>query len=96
MLWHNHAPRRYIYALQSLSHALLLSPQNPSYFLQYAEMAYLAEDVPLALKMFLHTVDMTDDDDDDLAPSDSIPTGITLRAWFGVKLVSPDLVMDVS
>ena len=89
-------PRRYTYALQSLSHALLLSPQNPSYFLQYAETAYLAEDVPLALKMFLHTVDMTDDDDGDLAPSDSIPTGITLRAWFGVKLVSSDLIIDIS
>lgn len=79
--------QQYTYALQSLSHALLLSPQNPAYFLQYAETAYLAEDVPLALKTFLQTVDMTDDDDGDLAPSDSIPTGITLRAWFGVKLV---------
>ena len=29
-----------------------------------------------------------DDDDEDVPPSDSIPTGITLRAWFGVKLVS--------
>ena len=79
--------QQYTYALQALSHALLLSPQNPSYFLQYAETAYLAEDVPLALKTFLHVVDMTDDDDGDLPPSDSIPTGITLRAWFGVKLV---------
>ncbi len=78
---------QHTYALQALSHALLLSPQNPAYFLQYAETAYLAEDVPLALKMFLQTVDMTDDDDGDLAPSDSIPIGITLRAWFGVKLV---------
>ena len=79
--------QQYTYALQALSHALLLSPQNPSYFLQYAETAYLAEDVPLALKTFLQAVDMTDDDDGDLAPSDSIPMGITLRAWFGVKLV---------
>ena len=78
---------QYTYALQSLSHALLLSPQNPTYFLQYAETAYLAEDIPLALKTFLQAVDMTDDDDGDLAPSDSIPTGVTLRAWFGVKLV---------
>ncbi|CDO72111.1 hypothetical protein BN946_scf184962.g54 [Trametes cinnabarina] len=79
--------QQYTYALQSLSHALLLSPQNPSYFLQFAETAYLAEDIPLALKMFLQTVDMTDDDDGEMAPSDSIPSGITLRAWFGVKLL---------
>ena len=46
----------------------------------------LAGDVPLALKMFLVAVDMTDDDD---APADSVPTGLALRAWFGVKLVRP-------
>ena len=50
--------------------------------------SYLANDLPLALKMYLQVVDMTDDDDEDVPPSDSIPTGITLRAWFGVKLVS--------
>ncbi|KAM5545952.1 hypothetical protein V8D89_000078 [Ganoderma adspersum] len=86
--------QQYTYALQSLSHALLLSPQNPSYFLQYAETAYLAEDVPLALKTFLHVVDMTDDDDGDLAPSDAIPTGITLRAWFGAKLCTRKLISE--
>ncbi|KAI0356961.1 TPR-like protein [Trametes cingulata] len=86
--------QQYTYALQSLSHALLLSPQNPSYFLQYAETAYLAEDIPLALKMFLQTVDMTDDDDGDMAPSDSVPTGITLRAWFGVKLCTRKLITE--
>ncbi|KAI9056396.1 TPR-like protein [Trametes sanguinea] len=86
--------QQYTYALQSLSHALLLSPQNPSYFLQFAETAYLAEDVPLALKMFLQTVDMTDDDDGDMAPSDSIPSGITLRAWFGVKLCTRKLITE--
>lgn len=79
---------RYAYALQSLSHALLLAPQNPFHFLQFAETAYLALDIPLSLKMYLQVVDMTDDDDEDLAPIDSIPTGITLRAWLGVKLVS--------
>ncbi|RDX52550.1 TPR-like protein [Lentinus brumalis] len=85
---------QHTYALQALSHALLLSPQNPAYFLQYAETAYLAEDVPLALKMFLQTVDMTDDDDGDLAPSDSIPIGITLRAWFGVKLCTRKFITE--
>ncbi|KAJ8475441.1 hypothetical protein ONZ51_g6543 [Trametes cubensis] len=86
--------QQYTYALQSLSHALLLAPQNPSYFLQFAETAYLAEDIPLALKMFLQTVDMTDDDDGDIAPSDTIPTGITLRAWFGVKLCTRKLITE--
>ncbi|KAI0772768.1 TPR-like protein [Trametes elegans] len=86
--------QQYTYALQSLSHALLLSPQNPSYFLQFAETAYLAEDIPLSLKMFLQTVDMTDEDDGDMAPGDSIPTGITLRAWFGVKLCTRKLITE--
>jgi hypothetical protein len=34
--------------------------------------------------MYLLAVDMTDDDD---APIKSIPTDVTLRAWYGVKLV---------
>ncbi|KAI0074918.1 TPR-like protein [Panus rudis PR-1116 ss-1] len=86
--------QQYTYALQSLSHALLLSPQNPFYFLQFAETAYLATDIPLSLKMYLQVVDMTDDDDEDLPPSDSIPTGITLRAWFGVKLCTHRLISE--
>ncbi|KAI0827461.1 TPR-like protein [Trametes gibbosa] len=86
--------QQYTYALQSLSHALLLSPQNPSYFLLFAETAYLAEDIPLSLKMYLQVVDMTDDDDGDMAPSDSIPSGITLRAWLGVKLCTQKLITE--
>ncbi|KAI0634199.1 TPR-like protein [Trametes polyzona] len=86
--------QQYTYALQSLSHALLLAPQNPSHFLQFAETAYLAEDIPLALKMFLQTVDMTDDDDGDVAPSDTVPSGITLRAWLGVKLCTHKLITE--
>jgi len=78
--------QQYTYALQSLSHALLLSPQNPFYFLQFAETAYLANDITLSLKMFLIAVDMTDDDDGPVPPQDSIPSGLTLRAWYGVKL----------
>ncbi|OBZ76321.1 ER membrane protein complex subunit 2-A [Grifola frondosa] len=85
---------RYTYALQSLSHALLLAPQNPSHFLQFAETAYLAGDITLSLKMFLTVVDMTDDDDGDVSPSDSIPTGMTLRAWFGVKLCTRRLLTE--
>ncbi|PCH36887.1 TPR-like protein [Wolfiporia cocos MD-104 SS10] len=86
--------QQYTYALQSLSHALLLAPQNPFYFVQFAETAYLAGDIPLALKMFLVTVDMTDDEDGPVPPQDSIPTGLTLRAWYGVKLCTNKLITE--
>lgn len=51
---------RYTLSLQALSHALLLAPQNPFYALQFAETAYTAGDIPLALKTFLMVVDMSD------------------------------------
>ena len=80
---------RYDHALQALSHALLLAPQNPFNVIHFAETAVLVPDIPLALKMFLQAVDMTDDEEQDgIAPSDTVPTGLVLRAWFGVKLVS--------
>lgn len=76
---------RYTYALQALSHALLLSPQNPFTFLQFAETAYSSGDVPLALKMFLIVIDMSEEE------ADAIPLGISVRAWWGTKLVrEPD------
>ena len=65
---------RYTYALQALSHALLLSPQNPFTFLQFAETAYLSGDVSLALRMFSVIIDMSEDD------VDAIPLGISIRA----------------
>lgn len=67
-------------------HVLLLAPQNPFYVLQAAETAYTAGDVALAIKMFLTVVDMTDGDDCE-PPGESAPVGITVRAWYGVKLV---------
>ena len=79
-----HAGFRHNYALQAISHALLLAPQNPFYVLEFAEIAYSSGDMPLAVKTFLMAVDMTDDED---APITSYQTGITLRAWYGVKLV---------
>ena len=63
---------------------LLLAPQNPFYVLEFAEIAYASGDIPLAVKTFLMAVDMTDDED---APITSYQTDITLRAWYGVKLV---------
>jgi len=64
---------------------LLLTPQNPFYVLQAAETAYTAQDIPLAMKFFLMAVEMTGGDNEDATPP---PTGITLRAWYGVELVS--------
>ncbi|PSR75669.1 hypothetical protein PHLCEN_2v8960 [Hermanssonia centrifuga] len=81
--------QQYTHALQALSHVLLLAPQNPFHVLHFAETAFLVPDVPLAFKMFLQAVDMTDDEDQDgVSPGDTVPTGLALRAWFGVKLVS--------
>ncbi|KAL1731522.1 hypothetical protein EV714DRAFT_248822 [Schizophyllum commune] len=82
---------QYTPALQSLSHALLLAPQNPFYFLQFAETAHSAGDVPLALKMFLIVVDMCDRDLP-TAAKDAVPTGLAVRAWWGVKLCARQLL----
>lgn len=79
-----HAYFRHNYALQAISHALLLAPQNPFYVLEFAEIAYSSGDMPLAVKTFLMAVDMTDDEE---SPITSYQTDITLRAWYGVKLV---------
>ncbi|KIK55581.1 hypothetical protein GYMLUDRAFT_47797 [Collybiopsis luxurians FD-317 M1] len=73
---------QYTSALQALSHVLLLAPQNPFYVLQFAETAYTADDIPLAIKMFMLAVDIADRH----ASEESIPTGASVRAWYGVKL----------
>ena len=67
-------------------HVLLLAPQNPFYVLQAAETAYTVGDLALSIKMFLMVVDMTDGDDSE-SLVESTPLGITVRAWYGVKLV---------
>ena len=58
-----HETYRYDYSLKLLSHTLPLSPQNSIYTLQFAETAYTAGDFPLALKVFLVVIDMSDVDD---------------------------------
>ncbi|KAJ3840945.1 hypothetical protein F5878DRAFT_532671 [Lentinula raphanica] len=73
---------QYTSATQALSHALLLAPQNPFYVLQFAETAYTADDVPLAMKMFMLALDIMDRN----VSEESIPTGVSVRAWYGVKL----------
>jgi len=64
----------------------VLTPQNPFYVLQAGETAYTAQDIPLAMRFFLMVIEMTGDDDDVAVPLP--PTGITIRAWYGVELVS--------
>ncbi|TFK31869.1 hypothetical protein BDQ12DRAFT_659923 [Crucibulum laeve] len=81
---------QYTSSLQALSHALVLAPQNPFTALQFAETAYTAGDLPLALKMFLVVTEMVERDIP--APEDSAPTGISVRAWWGVKLCSRRLI----
>ncbi|KAJ7481637.1 hypothetical protein FB451DRAFT_1130011 [Mycena latifolia] len=85
---------QYILALQALSHVLLLAPQNPFYELQFAETAYTAGDLPLALKTFLVVVDMCERDLD--SPEQKSPVGISVRAWLGVKLCSRRLMINSS
>lgn len=82
---------RYTLALQSLSHALLLSPQNPFTVLQFAETAYTAGDLPLALKMFLLVIDM-----DDESAAKEPPQGYNIRAWYGIKLCTRRLIQSPS
>ncbi|KAG6336660.1 hypothetical protein ID866_2441 [Astraeus odoratus] len=84
---------QYEYSLQALSHTLLLVPQNPVYVLQSAETAYTAGDLPLSLKMFLTVVDMSDNDDSG-SFAESTPLGITVRAWYGVKLCTDRMSRD--
>ncbi|CAK5263360.1 unnamed protein product [Mycena citricolor] len=85
---------QYSNSLQSLSHALLLAPQNPFYVLQYAETAYTAGDIPLALKYFLVAVDMLERELD--SPEAFPPSGIAVRAWLGVKLCARHLMDNSS
>ncbi|KAJ7291138.1 hypothetical protein C8J57DRAFT_1429703 [Mycena rebaudengoi] len=85
---------QYILALQALSHALLLSPQNPFYLLQFAETAYTAGDLPLALKTFLVVVDMCERDID--SPAQKPAMGVSVRAWLGIKLCSRRLMINSS
>jgi len=84
---------KYEYSLQSLMHVLLLAPQNPFYALQAAETAYTVGDVALSIKMFLTVVDMTDGDDSE-SLVESTPLGITVRAWYGVKLCTRRIAQD--
>ncbi|KAH6910629.1 tetratricopeptide repeat domain 35 [Coprinopsis sp. MPI-PUGE-AT-0042] len=86
--------RQYTSGLQALSHALALNPQNPFTFMEFAETAYSAGDLPLALKMFLVAVDMIERDID--SPESKPASGLAIRAWWGVKLCSRHLIESPS
>ncbi|KAF7329893.1 TPR-REGION domain-containing protein [Mycena kentingensis (nom. inval.)] len=83
---------QYTQALQALSHVLLLAAQNPFYFQQFAETAYTAGDLPLALKYHLIVVDMCERELDDA--KNTRPTGLAVRAWMGVKLCSRQIILN--
>ncbi|KZS90519.1 TPR-like protein [Sistotremastrum niveocremeum HHB9708] len=82
---------QYTSALQCLSHAMILAPQNAFYILEAAETAYSAADIPLALKFYLRVVEMLDEPPTS-GTTPSRPEGPTLRAWYGVKLCARDLL----
>lgn len=73
---------------------MILAPQNAFYILEAAETAYSAADIPLALKFYLRVVEMLDEPPSS-GTTPSRPEGPTLRAWYGVKLVSPDRHLNV-
>lgn len=77
----------YTHALQALSHAMVLAPQNPFYVLQFAQTASINEEIALALKMYLRTAEMIESDEDDGFLHDA--NEVARQAWLGVKTVSP-------
>jgi len=80
----------YPQSLSAISHTLLLNPQNPFHVLRAAETAYTAQDVTLALKFFLRTVEMMDDADDGTGNGGT--AGAMTRGWYGVKLCARRLL----
>ncbi|EGO01303.1 hypothetical protein SERLA73DRAFT_179463 [Serpula lacrymans var. lacrymans S7.3] len=84
---------QYDQSLQALSQVLILAPQNPFYALQFAETAYTSGDIPLAIKVFLVVVNMTHGDESETL-AESTPLGVTVRAWYGVKLCARRLRQD--
>ncbi|KAG8882144.1 hypothetical protein FRB97_008632 [Tulasnella sp. 331] len=73
----------YTHALQALSHAMVLAPQNPFYVLQFAETAATNEEYALALKMYLRTAEMVESDEDGGFLHDA--NEVARQAWLGVK-----------
>ncbi|KAG7096427.1 hypothetical protein E1B28_003864 [Marasmius oreades] len=103
---------QYSSALSSLSHTLLLAPQNPFYTLQFAETAYTANDIPLAFKMFSVCIEIAERDlepgevvrskgkgkalAEDIDLDENAGEGISTRAWFGLKLCTRILLSTSS
>jgi hypothetical protein len=78
---------RYAYSLQSLTHVMLLVPQNPFYIVQAAETAYNAGDIPLSARLFLQGIDLVDGEGTAQVSSTIAPEGVSVRAWYGLRVV---------
>lgn len=77
---------RYTHALQALSHAMVLAPQNPFYVLQFADTAASNGEFSLALKMYLRSAEMIEEDEEDGFRHDE--NQVARKAWLGVQEVS--------
>lgn len=80
-------------AVAALAHTLLIEAQSPLRFLNHAEAAYAAGDLPLAFKSFMLCLNICE------KPGEG-EEEISLKAWYGVKLVSlhtavPAFLLDV-
>ncbi|KAF8523715.1 TPR-like protein [Hysterangium stoloniferum] len=78
----------YTLSLQSLAHVLVLASQNPFYVLRFAETAYTAGDIPLALKTYLRVIDMDE--------PDPVQGNAAKRAWWGLKTSATRLLSSPS
>jgi hypothetical protein len=72
--------RSHSQAVAALSHTLLIEAQSPLRFLNHAEAAYAAGDLPLAFKSYMLCLNICE------KPGDG-EEDISLKAWYGVKLV---------
>jgi len=77
-------------ALQALSHAMVISPQNPFYVLQFAELAADNEEIVLALKMHLRAIEMVEGDEEEGFRHDA--DEVAHRAWLGVQMCTRRLL----
>jgi hypothetical protein len=84
---------QYTKAFQSISHVLILAPQNPWMVFQAAQIAWDAGDAWAALRMWLRAGEMAIEDVETpvLDPAKKIEglgeDRLSPRAWYGVKLV---------
>ncbi|GAA6062674.1 hypothetical protein JCM10212_000574 [Sporobolomyces blumeae] len=82
----------YAQSLSSLSHAVLLHPQNPFLLLLRAETAYTLRDYPTSWKEYMRVIEMaTDTGKDGKVKRGQAVRGVARRAAFGAKMCIPHL-----